>query len=261
MIKIKDSNPCCVYCGKSYKSKTRLDNHILLCEFLKRNKNGSRLDENDNVEIPSQKQMFHLLTELAVKYNKMEQKVDELSKMLVKQRKNMNIADWLKTNVTPSIVFDDLHRCVNITDSDIDYLFNNTFNGTVNQIFTKVSAKSDMVLPIYACDQKPNILYVYDKDSDCDNNLVNDKKTKKNKWKEASKEQLVKFFNRIQRNISIKMLEWKQKNNKIVQENEALTMKYDKAMIKLMEVEFNNVTTLNKMIGIVYLIFKKSLEL
>ena len=32
--KIKQPSQCCIHCGKSYKKRTNLDKHIVICELL-----------------------------------------------------------------------------------------------------------------------------------------------------------------------------------------------------------------------------------
>ena len=63
--KIKQSSLCCVYCGKSYKTKSYLDKHIILCEIWHKSKNKTNSnnnnhyqnneDDDDEFVVPSQK--------------------------------------------------------------------------------------------------------------------------------------------------------------------------------------------------------------
>ena len=43
--RIKQPAKCCVHCGKSYKKKTNLDKHIIVCELLHNSKNKTTIDE------------------------------------------------------------------------------------------------------------------------------------------------------------------------------------------------------------------------
>jgi hypothetical protein len=245
MNKIKETSICCMYCGKTYKTRTRLDKHLLLCELLNRSKNV--IEETEEQEIPSQRKMFYMLSELAFKYNKMEQKVEELNKLLVKKKKNMNVLEWLHCNVIPNITFDNLHENIHIYDLDIEYLFNNTLINTINEIFLKIiNTNTITILPIYACTQKNNIIYIFDNE---------------HTWKEASRDKLIKFLNKIQMKITKKMLEWKTTNNKNMKENDVLSTKYDKAMVKIMDIDFNIDAIFNKSLSMIFSIFKTSLEL
>ena len=193
MNKIKQSPTCCVICGKSYKTRTRLEKHLLLCELLKRSKNSSAIEE-DETDIPSQRKMYSILLELGYKYNKMEQKVEQLNKLLIKQKSKINVIDWLTNNIIPNVSIQHFHEHVFIIETDVEFLFNNSFYATLNGIFMRITENN---WPLCGFIQKNNLLYSYDD----------------NRWQELNEDILYKFLNKIQMKISIKMLEWKKINN------------------------------------------------
>jgi uncharacterized protein (DUF342 family) len=86
--KIKQPAKCCSYCGKSYVKQNNLNKHIGICELIYNAKRNS-YDINEEDELPSQQQLFSLLKELTYKYNKLEEKVKELTKNIPK-KKNKN---------------------------------------------------------------------------------------------------------------------------------------------------------------------------
>ena len=240
MNQIKQSPTCCVICGKSYKTRTRLEKHLLLCELLKRTKSSSIIEE-DETDIPSQRKLYLMLLELGYKYNKMEKKVEELNKLLIKQKKKINVIDWLTNNITPNINIHHFHENIFVIEADVEFLFHNSFYSTLNGILMRVDEHN---WPICAFVQKPNVLYSYD-----------------NQWQELSQDILYKFLNKIQMKISIKMLEWKKANNQNIKNNDTLETNYDKALVKLMEVDFSKETVFNKIKNMIFLLVKKSYEL
>jgi len=240
MNKIKQSPTCCIICGKSYKTRTRLEKHLLLCELLKRTKSSSII-EDDETDIPSQRKLYLMLLELGYKYNKMEKKVEELNKVIVKQKKKINVIIWLTNNIIPSVNIHHFHENVSIIESDIEFLFHNSFYYTLNSILMRVNENS---WPISAFIQKPNVLYSYD-----------------NEWQELSQDILYKFLNKIQMKISVKMLEWKKNNNQNIKHNDNLATTYDKALVKLMDVDFSKEIVFNKIKNMIFLLVKKSYDL
>lgn len=85
--KIKQPSACCIYCGKGYKTRTCLEKHILLCEIIYKGKKGPlRVEEHD---IPSQARLFQMLLELGQKYNRLEEKVEEMNKWVVQKKKKL----------------------------------------------------------------------------------------------------------------------------------------------------------------------------
>jgi hypothetical protein len=241
MNKIKQSPTCCVICGKSYKTRTRLEKHLLLCELLKRSKNSSAIEE-DETDIPSQRKMYSILLELGYKYNKMEQKVEQLNKLLIKQKSKINVIDWLTNNIIPNLSIQHFHEHVFIIETDVEFLFNNSFYATLNGIFMRITENN---WPLCGFIQKNNVLYSYDD----------------NRWQELNEDILYKFLNKIQMKISIKMLEWKKINNQNIKSNDTLATNYDKALVKLMEVDFSKETVINKIKNMIFLLVKKSYDL
>ena len=244
MNKIKLSPTCCIICGKSYKTRTTLEKHLLLCELLKRSKSSSLIEE-DEKDIPSQRKLYLMLLELGHKYGKMEKKVEELNRLLIKQKKNFNAIDWMTTNISPStntnINIHNFHENISIVESDIEFLFRNSFYSTFNHILMKVNEND---WPIYGLSQKPNILYIYD-----------------NKWQEVTRDMIYKFLNKVQMKISIKMLEWKKKNLQNIMDSDLLACCYDKALVKLMGVNFEKESVFNKIKNMIFLLVKKSYEI
>ena len=45
--KIKQPAQCCIHCGKSYKKKSNLDKHLIICELLQVGKKRNSFIENN----------------------------------------------------------------------------------------------------------------------------------------------------------------------------------------------------------------------
>jgi uncharacterized protein YeeX (DUF496 family) len=181
--KIKQPAQCCTYCGKSYKKKSNLDKHFVVCELLqvgkKRNSNIERNQDEDEA-IPSQQKMFQMLVELGQKYNKLEEKVEEMNKWIVKKKKKINGIEWLNTNIKPTINFHSIIDTIIINEDDIKFLFENSFNDLLNEVFSRTIYSKDF--PIFAFVQKPNLFYIYDSEIG---------------WIELSRERMIKFLNKV----------------------------------------------------------------
>ena len=251
--RIKQPSICCTYCGKGYKSRNAFDKHLILCEILSKaknkntnkNKNSIQLDIEEDDDIPSNRRMYLMLLELGNKYNKLEQKMEEMSKWVVQKKKKINMLDWLNTSIEPTYTFDMLPSKIIVTDTIIEFLLNNSFNDTLNELFSfnlyireEIEVKDEKekeVVPLFASGQKANTFYIYDK-------LKTDVKDKKeadtNKWEELSKEKFIKFLNIMQMKISVAFSEWKKTNKSKLSGDEALTILCDKALAKIMSPNF-----------------------
>jgi len=228
---IKQPAQCCIYCGKSYKQKSNLEKHANLCELL--NKSKKFLVVEDEEVIPSQRKMYEILLELGNKFNRLEEKVDELNKWVIKKKKRINVIEWLNTNITPEIKFDNLIEKIIITDEDIKYLFENSFANTLNHIFSKNIYKlSESEYPIFAFVQKINIFYIYENEEA--------------RWIELNRETLIKFLNKVYMKIFRVFSEHKKNNADKICQDESFSLLCDKTSVKIMNVDFRQESILGK---------------
>ena len=266
----KYSTQSCVYCGKGYKNRSNLEKHINLCELVHKSKKY-RNDEDEDFELPSQKKMFQMLLELGQKYSRLEEKVDEMNKWVLKKKKKINVLEWLNSNIVPDLVFEDLHEKIVIIDSDIEFLLQNSLLDTMNEVLSRtvynmnmnmnmnmsdisgvnssvdssVDSSVECVIPLFAFVQKANIFYVFSKNND--NNTFNNNDDIKGVWIELPREILKRFFMKIQMKISKAFCEWKKKRTDKNRDDESFDILCDKTIVKIMGTEFNQDTTFGKM--------------
>lgn len=238
----------CRYCGRDYVKKYNLDKHIVLCELLTSCKannkplqstaRASAEEDEDIIELPSQRKMYMMLMELAKKVNGLDEKVDELKTWVVKKRKKINVIDWLNQHVTPSTCFDKLNERIDVVRDDVTFLLKNTFLETLHGIFARnlYASSSESDYPLCAFVQKPHNLYAYDQGT----------------WFEVSKEELVKFLNRVHTKLYRVFLEWKREHATAMEEDDALALSCDKATCKLMDADFRQDAFLSKIKGTIY---------
>jgi hypothetical protein len=248
---------CCEYCGKGYKRKTNLDKHFVLCEIVHKAKRRDNKKDKESEEIyerlPPPKQMYEMLLELALKYNKLEEKVELMNKWVDKTKKKINVLDWLNnsSNLKPELVFDNLADNISILDSDIDLLFNSDFYDVLNELFIRnIYNKEDTEIPLFSFIQKTNTIYVYTKDNT----------TFETVWIELSKEKLIYFLNKVHFKIFKTLTEWNKKNIDKLNFSDKLTEIYTRAKIKLMSVDFKHDQTLSKIKLSIYNKLKKDMK-
>ena len=241
---------CCIYCDKGYKNRSNLEKHINLCELVHKSKKY-RNDEDEEFELPSQKKMFQMLLELGQKYSRLEEKVDEMNKWVLKKKKKINVLEWLNSNIVPHLVFEDLHEKIVIIDSDIEFLLQNSLLDTMNEVLSRtvynisdisgldssLDSSVECVIPLFAFVQKANIFYVFSNNND---NI-------KGVWIELPREILKRFFMKIQMKISKAFCEWKKKKADKTRDDESFDILCDKTIVKIMGTEFNQDTTFGKM--------------
>jgi hypothetical protein len=251
------SRLCCEYCGKEYKRRINHDKHFILCEIIhKAKKKDKRIDketEEVNEELPSQKQMYKMLLELALKYNKLEEKVELMSKWVDKKKKKINVLDWLNTSsdIKPELIFDNLADSISILESDLDLLFNGNFYDILNEIFVRnIYDKNESDVSLFAFIQKTNAIYVYSKQNP----------DSEPSWIELSREKLIYFLNKVHFKIIKALIEWNRKNKEKPNFNEQMEDVYNKSNIKLMGIDFKHEPTLNQIKFSIYNKMKKDMK-
>jgi uncharacterized protein YeeX (DUF496 family) len=230
--RIKQPAQCCVHCGKSYIKRANLDKHLVICELLQQSKKKSKIIIEEDEPMPSQRKMFEMLLELGQKYSRLEEKVEELNKWVVKKKKKINILEWLNTNIKPDINFDNIIDKIIIDESDIKCLLDNTFYDVLNEVFSRTIYKfSETENPIFAFVQKQNMFYIYDKD---------------NIWVELSRDRLIKFLNKVHTKIFKQFYEWKKSKAFDIKSDDRLATLCDKTLVKITSIEFNQESILSK---------------
>ena len=235
--KIKQPAQCCLHCGKSYVKMVNLNKHIVVCELLQKSKRRTKnLPEDEEEIIPSQKKMFELLIELGQKYSRLEEKVDEMNKWVVKKKKNINVLEWLNANVTPNITFENIIDKIIVNENDVEMLINNSFYDVLNEVFGRTIYNfSEKENPIFAFIQKPNMFYIYDSSK---------------KWIEMPMEILCKFLNKVHTKIFKAFNDWKKmKISDKSNDNDNFAISCNKTMVKIMSIEIKNESTLTKIKG------------
>ena len=236
----------CEFCGKCYKTIVNLNKHILLCEVVNRCVNKPvTIDKSVNENLPSQETMYKIIESLAMKYNKLEEKMEQLQKWVDKKKKKINIIEWLNENdkINPLYDFDSIMDKLNITQTAVDFLFTNSFYDTINEILSNYynnHNQENNTIPLFAFNQKANLIYVFNKHDG------------QNSWKEISKDQLVDFLDKIQTKITRCLKEWKKINEDKVRNDNKYSELYSKTIIKIMDVKFNNETTITRYKSLLY---------
>jgi hypothetical protein len=243
---IKQPSQCCTYCGKSYKKKTNLEKHSVLCELINRSTKRNGLIIDDEEEIPSQRKVYHMLLELGLRFSRLEENIEEINKFIIKKKKKINVIEWLNTNVKPSIKFENLIEKVSITDDDVQNIFEKSFLDTLNYIFSRNIYNTSEEYPILAFIQKPNIFYIYQNDDE--------------KWIELNKENLIKFLNKIYMKLFRLFSQYKKENTDKIRCDESFSLLCDKTSIKMMNIDFRQESILSKIKTTMYSRMKKDMK-
>lgn len=142
----------------------------------------------------------------------------------------------------PEILFDNLIEKIIVTHDDIKCLFEKTFIETLNHIFLKsiYNLINDPTHnnPIFAFVQKTNIFYIYE--------------TREVGWIELSKDQLVKFLNKVHMKLFRVFSEYKRLHHEELRNDESFSVLCDKTSVKMMNIDFRQDSTLGRIKSMMY---------
>jgi hypothetical protein len=190
----------CTYCYRSYKKKDNYDKHVQCCEFFYR----SRREHVDIAyePIPTQRELYQLVKELAYKCDKLQKKVDKLETTNTnKQRKH--IADYLQEQTPQITAFQWAHQ-IEITQQHLETIFENSLiEGIAQSIRDHIHIVS--LLPFCAFSQKQNTIYIY-------NTPLEDDHDATPQWHVMSNKEMDKIIYIISYKIMRAFMEWQQKN-------------------------------------------------
>lgn len=213
---------CCSACNKEFKTKLNFDKHSVLCDFKQKSIKHQELDIEFDKELPNPQTMYKLLLDLGIKYNKLEDKYNEINKFVSNKKRKVDVVQWLNTNKKPTTTFVRLIDCITISAADIELLTQET----PHDILVKILNRSIYfeTTPVTAFVEKNNLLYVYDNES----------------WSEMKREQLINFLNMVQFKMSKTLFEMKRANKQDILGNDATATRFDKITNKLMSIDFEN---------------------
>ena len=247
--RILEQGFCCAHCGKNYKTRTNLNKHLVLCETLVRAKTYSKnpKKEEDEIEfLPTQKQMYKIILDLALKCNHLEEKLEQMQKWVVKQKKKINIFEWLQEQEKPKQTWSEFINKIAILNEEIELILHNPFinvlNEICNRIFQENNQESNPIqIPFVSFIEKQNTFYIYEKED-----------TEQLKWRECSKKDLINLLNNIHFKMVKSFIELKKKNENKINESDNICELFNKSNIKIMEVNFKNDQIFNKIKSFIY---------
>ena len=108
-----------------------------------------------------------------------------------------------------------------------------------NSLYKLTQSKS---LPVFCFDQKTNYIYVY--------NIQTESETPS--WFPVERENLISFMNKIHMKITKKLTEWKKTQETHGTFIDSKAEKYNKTVMKLMDINFKQDNTFNKFKSIIY---------
>jgi len=215
----------CNNCHKTYKNKLHYDKHCLLCELSK--ETAIEEDETSPVVPPVNTKindclLIELLKDLLVKYNKLSNEMTEIKKWMSKEKKQINILDWLNNHnpldFQPISSFDGFINNFMISEEyikkittsnildvylySIEDLFSTDTQDLTNSTTNPILQSS---MPICCFNQKANVFYIY---TEISSKSTTSQSSIEFHWREAKNEDILRIFNKIKNKLITELCKW-----------------------------------------------------
>lgn len=217
---------CCNLCKKSYTRKSSLDKHKLLCDYKSKSKLEHKVEEEELGDTPTYEQLVKIVQELAFKYVKMEEKIEQMQVWVSQKKQKIKVIDWLNEHVNATIGFKEWTTTIVVSQqialSLIDYNVFQTFQSVLE--YNLLNA-TDFICPIKCFSQKQNVFYVCDKTPDG-----------KNVWTQMETDELLLVLKKIQSKLLAELSKWKLENKANMETDDKLSEQFNKALIKLLNI-------------------------
>jgi hypothetical protein len=223
----------CETCGKKYLRKSSLEKHIILCEFLSKTKREKDILKEEENDLPSYLQLTYIVQELSLKYSKLEKQMEDMQKWIEKKKKKINVISWLNSNVEPPQTFTDWINELILKEEHFEFLMENNIIQTIHLILEE-NLTSNKIYPIKSFSQKINVFYI------CESNKS------RCIWKQMIFEDFAKLLKNIQNKLLILLSQWRITNKEQIDNNDSISILYNKTIIKLMNISFTQDATSGK---------------
>lgn len=241
----------CAVCNKQYTKKSSLDKHRILCDFKMKTKREHQIEIEELGDIPTHFQLVKIVQELTLKMIKMEEKMEQMQKWVDKKKRKLNVIMWLNTNVNPTIGFLEwVHTALIVKPEHFENLMENTLFQTFQQIFEdNLSEQTDFVYPISCFTQKSGVFYV-----------CNKKEDGSAEWRQLELTDMILILKTVQNGIIKELTKWKLVNQHKFDDNDKISIIFNKAVIKLMNISFTQDNNLSRIKNNLYNYLKTDLK-
>jgi len=254
----------CGFCCKKYARKIPYNKHVLLCEIIhkpKRVMDAEAEENNEGIPVPTNRQLYSILQEMAFKYKKMEDKLNAMTKLRVvaNKQKNRDIMEYL-ASVDPSIntFYHWIHNAIRVSSEDVERLLKNTesFVDILILVIKRAVSMNDMDMDrvgIRAFTEKPNVLYIY-KNKEQQQQQQQPTEPQKKEWIIMSTSDLSSLQRIVHSKLVLEIHNWKVVNQQNILKNDKLDDMVNKMLIRVMRANLEQTTKTKQ---VLYTLLKK----
>ena len=241
----------CAVCNKQYIKKASYDKHMILCNFRHKSKREHDTELEELGDIPSQYELFKIVVELSSKLEKMENRMEEMQKLVGKKKDKQNVILRLNTKIIPTIGFLEwINGDFTVNSEHFENLMKseNTLYDVIHQIIDfNLCERDGFVYPIICFTKKIGVFYICEKKEDGSP-----------EWKKLQAEDMRLLIGKLEKNIVKELIKWKTSNKSKFDDNSKLAIMFNKVLINVMDITKD--TTSTRIKNILYNYLKKDIQ-
>jgi len=153
----------------------------------------------------------------------------QIQKFFNKKKKKLNVILWLNRSIIPTIGFLEwIHSSLIVKSTHFENLMENTIFHTIQQVFEDNLSETDFIYPITCFLQKNGVFYICEKKVDGSP-----------EWRQLVLNDMILILSTIQKKIMNELTKWKAKNQHKFDDDNKLSILFNKSVIKLMNISFS----------------------
>jgi hypothetical protein len=198
----------------------------VLCNFRHKSHIEREIEYEEIGDCPSNAELVKIVQELSIKLTKLEDKYNDIRRIINVKRKKINIIQWLNKHVTPTETIECwMSDRIIVRNADFDMLIEKMDVVCVFQSVLKRHFTEEMTHPIRAFCQREKTLFVF---TSCNEN--------KEKWVQSTNEIVFNLVKHLQFKFTKVLMNWKADKDINNTQNTHLVELFHRAVIKLMNV-------------------------
>ena len=209
----------CDICGKEYTNRGSLKRHQTICELSNTSLRQKQVYVEETTDLPTYTELVHIVQDILIKQKQDQAKIAKLEKeSSMITREKLDPKKWLDEHVRCDYDYSTHEEHIVITQNVTESLFHDKPNDVFAHILNESYEKG--IAPFAFMKNK---LYCYRNDTS---------------WQPMEKQEILNVFNKIHQKLINELHVWRQKNAKRIESCDSLSISYNKALIKLLNMNF-----------------------
>ena len=223
----------CNTCHKEFTNKGSCKRHETICEFTHSaaTNREKQVILEETTDLPSYAELVAVVQDIVLQNKRMQMKIIKLEKETsIITKEKIDPIKWLDENVKPLHDWKNMISNLTVSEDFTDKMFRDKIIDVFSKAANSVIHKNESPIAFIKKD-----LYCYDG----------------SKWQVIAKNELIMLCNKIHTGLVNQLHTWRQENMNAMEKSDALSIKYNKTFMKLLNINFMETATWNKAYSIV----------